>query len=211
MYSVYSMARQLDGVCTWDFSQSFPVLNIRQIAGSGICLSLASHWIKYHAYDDSLVNHLGGVWDQRRFIPFNMGKYQRIAAQQQAWVQSANWRASHRAWLLLNRLRVLSSATGRSNRDSLRQRLKQINGAYALIEMCSSRDQSQGAHAVAAWVGAQSFGGQKQGACFFDPNFGEFWFEDKEDFYFFFHLVSNMHYRAEHKFDLWKIDRIWKV
>ncbi|AWF81680.1 hypothetical protein BTJ40_13060 [Microbulbifer sp. A4B17] len=139
-----------------------------------------------------------------------MGKCQRIAAQQQAWEQSANWRGSHSAWLLLNRLRVLSSATGRSNRDSLRQRLEQINGAYALIEMWSSRDRSQGSHAVAAWVGVQSLDGQKQGACFFDPNFGEFWFEDKEGFYFFFHLVSNMHYRARHKFDSWKIDRIWK-
>ncbi|WP_444959406.1 YopT-type cysteine protease domain-containing protein [Microbulbifer sp. ZKSA002] len=105
---------------------------------------------------------------------------------------------------------MLSSVAGQSNRDSLRQRLEQINGAYALIEMWSNRDHTQGSHAVAAWIGAPSSAGQKQDACFFDPNFGEFWFEDKEDFYFFFHLVSNMHYRALFKFDSWMIDRVWK-
>ena len=68
--------------------------------------------------------------------------------------------------------------------------------AYALIALEGPR----GGHAVAAWIGARG-----EDACFFDPNFGEYWFENKQDFFKFLRLFAQNLYNARMGLDRYKI------
>lgn len=92
------------------------------------------------------------------------------------------------------------------NDAALRPELERVNGAYALMIIDSPNVADS--HAMAAYIG-----GRNEDACFFDPNYGEFWFENREDFFFFLHLMTNFCYHRNHQhnigFDRCKIVRIY--
>ena len=207
--NVQQLARDYNGQCTWDFSQGIPLDFIRGPAGTGICMALSCHWIKYHALDDSLVNHLGAVWNphRRTYIQFNRHEYQRIADWQRNLANFPNWVMGYQAWFRNQTLDILGQNVVPMSNAALRPALERINGAYALIIL--ERQNGPDSHAVAAYIG-----GDGEDACFFDPNYGEFWFPNREDFFFFFHLFSNFCYHRNHRhnigLDRCEVVRIYK-
>ena len=172
-------------------------------------MALSCHWIKYHAQDDSLVNHLGAVWNpnNRTFIQFNHHEYQRIAAWQRNLERFPDWVMGYRNWFRNSGLGVSGGNRIPMNSTALRTELEQINGGYALIILQSRNMQES--HAIAAYIGQQG-----EDVCFFDPNYGEFWFPDRNDFFFFLHLFSNFVYHRNHRdaigFDRYEIIRVWR-
>jgi hypothetical protein len=61
-------------------------------------------------------------------------------------------------------------------------------------------------HATAAWIGGPSYGSGGD-AAFFDPNVGEFWFEDKRNFFEWFKVFYAASYqgfpcRFNHRWDV---------
>ena len=64
-----------------------------------------------------------------------------------------------------------------ANWEKLTQDLLKVSGAYIMLGLL----EPQSGHAVTAWIGARN-----EDACFFDPNYGEFWFEERVNFYRFF-------------------------
>lgn len=215
--NVQQMVRQYRGICTWDFSQGMPVHRIRDIAGNGICMSMACHWIKYHAQNDSLVNKIGGMWipanphtgANRHCRPFNEGEFRRLADWQRRLRNFPNWIMGYQNWVRNNQMRILQQHHNvPMSLSPLKRTLRQINGAYALIILGSP--QRRESHAVAAYIG-----GRGEDACFFDPNYGEFWFQRRRKFMEFFHFFSNFIYRRNHTshmgFDNYHIVRIWNA
>ncbi len=205
---VRQLAADYNGQLTWDFSQGIPLRFVKGVTGDGICLSLACHWIKHHARDDSLVNHLGGVWNpqQRTYLAFNQQEYRRLANWQRNLEQVRNWEAGYQGWFRNHQLEIHSSQEVGLSGAGLRTSLEKITGGYALI-IVGKRAGS--AHAIAVYVG-----GRGEDACFFDPNYGEIWFEDRTDFFFFLHLMLNFCYhrnhRTNHDYDQCKIVRIYR-
>jgi YopT peptidase len=66
--------------------------------------------------------------------------------------------------------------------------LKKFQACYANIGIRA--DVAVG-HALAAWIG-----GYNDDACFFDPNYGEFWFRNKQDFFNFFPAFFRRAYKV---------------
>ncbi|MEE2733565.1 MAG: YopT-type cysteine protease domain-containing protein [Pseudomonadota bacterium] len=207
--NVQQLVDNYDGVCTWDFSQGLPLDFIAGPAGNGICLALSCHWIKYHALDDSLVNHLGGIWNpaNRTYIQFNHQEYQRIAQWQRNLERFPDWIMGYQNWLRNQGLGANRGTTVPMSASALRTELERIHGGYAMI-ILKSRNVRE-SHAIAVYIGEQ--GGD---ACFFDPNFGEYWFPNRDDFFFFLHLFANFVYHRNHRdnvgFDSHEIIRVWR-
>ena len=204
---VQQLVDDFNGVCTWDFSQGLPLDFIAGPAGNGICLALSCHWIKLHALDDSLVNLLGGIWNPatRVYIQFNHHEYRRIAAWQRNIARFPNWVMGYQNWFRNNGLTVVPGNTVPMNAGTLKTELEQITGGYAMIILKSRNIRES--HAIAAYIGAHG-----QDVCFFDPNYGEFWFRNRDDFFFFLHLFANFVYHRNHRdaigFDSYEIIRV---
>jgi YopT peptidase len=73
--------------------------------------------------------------------------------------------------------------------------LKKFQACYANIGI---RADLKTGHALAAWIG-----GYKEDACFFDPNYGEFWFRNKQDFFNFFPAFFRRAYNYKKS---WNVD-----
>ncbi|WP_444917437.1 YopT-type cysteine protease domain-containing protein [Microbulbifer sp. JMSA003] len=216
--SVYDLARQLNGVCTWDLNQAGSGTSVGFWLGfNSMSQSFSADWIKHHAYDDHLVNTLGGVkgWSGA-YIPFNVHAYLRIKSRQDEWSKSGDWEKYYQRWLSLNGLKVLSWGKNKGKEFGYaRLELAKINGAYASILLSYSsmrrpNERVADAHSMAAWVGAPTFNQLQQDALFFDPNFGEFWFQDREHFFLFFNILLTRYYRPKFGYDSCLIDRVWK-
>lgn len=96
-------------------------------------------------------------------------------------------------------------------------------GCYVRINFGGRAFGRTAGHAVAAWLGAPTYrvqvtrpGGQLTetrvassagDACFFDPNYGEFWFQNKNDFFNFFPHF----YRDKYITRLIKFNQRWEV
>ena len=207
--SVMELVDAYHGQCTWDFSQSMPLDFIAGPAVNGICMALSCHWLKFHILDDSLVNHLGGVWNRatRTYIQFNHNEYQRIATWQRNLERFPNWIMGYQAWFRNNGLGVNAGNTVPMNIAALSAELEQINGGHALVFLKGRNVRES--HAIALYIGRQG-----EDVCFFDPNFGEFWFQNREEFFFFLHLFSNFVYHRNHRnaigFDSYEVIRVWR-
>lgn len=233
MYALIDyLTKQYNGYCTWDLSQSLPPVDRMARAGGvdmgqGICLALSSYWIRYHARDDSLVNHLGAVAinNGHSFIPLNTRLLAIIKQSQQQWRGRMDdaliWLANpandivkvKTSYAVPVRMNIgrganavqVNSLPGTRNTKTrghvvnwagMSDDLEKVSGAYALIALEGPR----GGHAVAAWIGARG-----EDACFFDPNFGEYWFENKQDFFKFLRLFAQNLYNARMGLDRYKI------
>ncbi|TQV82665.1 hypothetical protein FKG94_08030 [Exilibacterium tricleocarpae] len=189
------LLRAHNGVRTFDFNQTIATRQAGAVPSGGICLSLSCHWIKYHAFDDSLVNHIGGVRDNngRTLLAFNQQEYRRVIRWQQSIRLFPDWEMAYRAWVRNNRLHIRSDRKTDMGLAAVRNELSRIRDGYALI-IIESQNVSY-SHAVAAYIGTQD-------ACFFEPNYGEYWFSHRSDFFDFFHFFSNFFYRRSHRQNL---------
>ncbi len=157
----------------------------------GVCEALCCHWMVYHAHEDSLWNHLS---DTRSAILYSIAKLQRaggLAAEQGLGKRMSGQDVISEAWMRENgvvpihqRLKLMGGniatttmtrgSSGRGTTDPSVLAAAIVSGhtgggAYRKIGVWGL-----GGHAMAAWVG--------QDVVFFDPNFGEFWFESPIEF-----------------------------
>ena len=194
----YGLADQCDGECTWDLGQAVRLYGHDRIAGSGICLSLASHWIKFLVEGEHLKEYVGCYIRGRTYFQPNMAYFQHLANIQNMWSRGRNWRGEYRAWINKNGLAIPSEVAATSNVDNIKDGMEQTQNAFVLIVISSSNRNVRSSHAVAAWLGQDD----ADGARFYDPNYGEFSFASKENFYFFFHMLVQLKYgRARCGFD----------
>ncbi|MFT5719281.1 MAG: YopT peptidase [Oleiphilaceae bacterium] len=210
IYNVRQSASNNGGNCTWKFSQiKDPVASIigkNNITKDGICEMLSAKWIECHALDGHLANWLqggGGAIDSSKIrhlmqlfiIGSEMNRGAIVGNAQQG--ATVNQTEATIRWLkakgILQRKSIKPmqfmngpsenianviggnrSGSGRSTHlaslgAAIANNLN-TNGSYKTIGIWGPG----GGHAMAAWVGHD--------ATFFDPNFGEFWFENKSDF-----------------------------
>ncbi|MET4696827.1 YopT-type cysteine protease domain-containing protein [Endozoicomonas lisbonensis] len=69
---LYELARKHNGIVVWEFSQNKKEVN--RWLGIGVCSALSASWVKFHAHNDSLANHLGscGAGKLNRFTLMSM-------------------------------------------------------------------------------------------------------------------------------------------
>ena len=224
-------AKSNRGFKTWGFSQS-DLLVWRHYRTMGICAALSAHWIKYHAHEDSLANHLGGGG----VGPLNVGKLKEIARDHnnlstmkgisqrdnlELWLQMHGIKTRQQSRMMTNwkKVKVATSSpirdmdkkseAGATKLDvcpnienDMVTSMQKYNSCYVRINFGSQ----SGGHAVAAWLGQPTFRGSGD-ACFFDPNYGEYWFEAKADFFKFF----PGYYRSKYKSWPMSFDKNWEI
>jgi len=208
--SVRDSAAQYGGHCTWAFSQCEPpivtqILRTEDTQG-GVCEALSAHWILYHANDLALCDRLfpGGRLDLNRM-------FQVMNLQAAGMQASGAWNQDEitRVWLGQRGIRQLKSsvcywpsemngnqyvpfrAENRPAKSEGRTEMFSVNTFLTFLRKNTTRpvgptgpaggayykisfEGKFGAHAMAAWVA--------EDLAFFDPNFGEFWFEKPLDF-----------------------------
>jgi hypothetical protein len=199
--SVRNSASSNNGNLTWAFSQiKDPVASIigkDKISQDGVCEMLSAKWIECHAKDGHLGQWLQGSGQEidpskirqlmQLFIIGNTMNRSAMVGRPDSLVPPDQTAATV-LWLkekgLVRRTSIASpdfnSSTG--TRDGARRKVHASSicaavtsnwnalGTYRTIGIWGPN----GGHAMAAWVA--------QDVAFFDPNFGEFWFEKKADF-----------------------------
>ncbi|WP_444922447.1 YopT-type cysteine protease domain-containing protein [Microbulbifer sp. CnH-101-G] len=182
----------------------------------GICAALAAHWIKTNAKDDeSLPAKLGltprihrlGSFSVRTYRSLNVGELIKVGRDFHTWthgngrqcINIENWLINHG---LHKEMRWCNSSIDEAVNNmvvirpgqpvpppraippinvSLVNALRRLKDAYAYISFSGAR----AGHAVAAWV-ADDRVNSDIGALFFDPNYGEYRFATRDDFFDFF-------------------------
>ena len=195
---VYDLVRQYKGVVVWKFSQ-----NNREVAwrlgGIGACAALSASWIKYHAHNDSLANHLraGELGKPDVFTLNNM------MFLQDSFESQKNHYSAVKGWLKMHGLIPLTVAEGTSVRPdieySIVTTLAKSYACYAYVVFGGKKD----GHAAAIWLGGSNY--IDGDACFFDPNCGEFWFESKQDFFRFFPAFYQFRRKARKAKEGWLV------
>lgn len=190
---VRQSAARYGGHCTWHFSQmKNPVRGVIGKSGTtnkGICEILAAKWVIEHARGGSLVEWLSGGSTSRHDIniprlavlaqTFGLGRDDQDTTTD-AYYRSAGMLPRRKSRSIMTyRGKVASSAPihdmehGLGRHDAapaLARYVKKTFGAYIHLSIAGG----MAAHALALWV--------ERDVAFFDPNFGEFWFEDRDDF-----------------------------
>ncbi|UYM15429.1 YopT-type cysteine protease domain-containing protein [Endozoicomonas euniceicola] len=186
------LVRQFKGIPVWEFSQSSLREHFRKQGVGGLCNSLSISWINYHAHNDSLANHL-------KQPDINSQDY--LVLQHMIFLQDTLQKKgpldSSMVWLVMHGMVLLNIGYGATDSPDSEYRIittlaKEYN-CYALISFGLkdyARKRSK-LHAVAAWLGGPD--PVKGDVCFFEPNYGEFWFESKQDFFSFFPVYYQLH------------------
>jgi YopT peptidase len=211
------------GVMTWNFSQTdFAVLKVtcwNSVSRNGICKALAAQWIVDHAHGGALHNR---VVDRRgnlsesaiRLITQNFISWRR--AQKSAVPEFLIKRGVLPRQSSLDISRTFDRKVGKRNVEvttvehttkptdqtgggagcnvalELAQALRRVCGSYAMIDFGPV---SGSGHSTAAWIGGPTYSSDGD-ACFFDPNVGEFYFEDKENFFKWFEVFYATSYQG---------------
>lgn len=204
-------AKQHGGFQTAAYSQSLePVYSMISDAAmaEGICEASSARWVAEHAKGSSFF----------QWIHDKNGKIKRtaivdLAAQQRAGeAKKSQDRASEEFLFgegLIRRTNPMMTRSGREmvptrsfaegvgnvgiNLPKAMTASRLITGYYVMIGIYGSG----GAHCMAAYIG--------QDICFFDPNFGEYWFPDQANFVKWFHESFWLSYRIgnlDHHFHL---------
>ena len=203
---VQRSAKDYGGVCTWDFSQCVnPVASLiaaNPVTADGVCEMLSAKWIDAHAHDGALANWIvgsGGKIDPSKIrlmmqlfiVNTTMKPSQMIgraitAQDKELQYGDVNQDKSTRNYLasrgIIRRGGGLQNGWGVGNKaGGAKIKVKMAedlcdsrggNGSYRIIGIYGG---DGGGHCMACFTGLQDI-------AFFDPNFGEFWFEDKKKF-----------------------------
>ncbi|UYM15425.1 YopT-type cysteine protease domain-containing protein [Endozoicomonas euniceicola] len=186
------LVKQFKGIPVWEFSQSSLRKQYWRQGARGLCNSLSISWINYHAHNDSLANHLkqSNIDSQDDLVVQHMIFLQNTLQEKKPRASSMKWLEMH-GMVLLNR-GYGATASPDSEYRIITTLAKDYN-CYALISF-GLRDyvrKTSLLHAVAAWLGGPDY--VKGDVCFFEPNYGEFWFESKQDFFSFFPVYYQLH------------------
>lgn len=204
--SVRSSATNAGGMVTWEFSQMLPpvssLIQGNKASAGGICEFLSAKWIECHAMDDHLANWLssgnagtidaskirllmqlfvvGAEMPAGKMVEFDFFSKvdQTVATMFYLGSKGIIARAAINPIVRSSENNyILGGSRGGGMRRVMARNLatqivsnRNSSGSYRAIGIWGPG----GAHAMAAWVG--------QDVAFFDPNFGEFWFESQAGF-----------------------------
>ena len=179
---IQNLVRKFKGIPVWEFSQSSLREHFYRQGLDGLCNSLSLSWINYHAHNDSLANHLD--INNQDYLVLQHTIFLHDTLQRKGPINSSM------VWLLMHGMVLLNKGQGATDSPDSEYRIittlaKEYN-CYALI-CFGLRDyvkKTCNQHAVAVWLGGPDL--IRGDACFFEPNYGEFWFESKQDFFSFF-------------------------
>jgi YopT-type cysteine protease-like protein len=209
---IQASVERYGGMCAFQFSQCQPpvmTMIIRSPDTSyGICEALSTYWIREHARGGSLWNFLyaGATGGGKKGAGLNMGRLMSIMTLHAEGGHAVDNAAAHVKYAQENASERWLEGMGvlRRKSSSMNQRIANLpfsgnslsmmaNGKTTMFDASSLADDicagtardtghyqkigvegKGGAHAMAAWVAND--------VCFFDPNFGEFWFETKDAF-----------------------------
>ena len=225
-----TLVKAYGGVITWTFRQGdFEIW--RHHLSLGICSGLAVEWIKCHANDSSLASELRGG----NLGPLNVARLKQVELLHATSSAGNSQTSTLETWLKTNSVvplrRAGPSRTEYDRRDQPVNRgthvdagavstpgrcaniendithcLQRYNNCYARVNFTGTVFNFSAGHSTAVFLG-QTTHGSVGDALFFDPNYGEFWFESKEDFFSFFPVFYRKAYRYFHK----SFDDSWEV
>ena len=179
--TTYDLVRQFKGVTVWKFSQSSGEVSLR-LGHKGVCSALGASWINYHAHNDSLAKHL--QLDEHGEL--DALTLQSVMHLQQSFVDTGIELAAVETWLEMHGMVPLNmdikSSVYKDTEFHIITSLGKVYNCYAYVIF--GRSKRGGSHAVAVWIGGPDY--TKGDICFFEPNYGEFWFEKKQNFFCFF-------------------------
>jgi hypothetical protein len=175
------------GVPIMPFAQGLPYVRgawKQEYVGTGICQALVNYWLADHASGSSLWTRL---YDGGKFQPeaiLDIGRQQGLFGQPDGLGTSGKilQKLRSEAWLERRGLRMITQQpyTGGDRGDLRGWRIgydiankgmaNKPGGCYRMISFTSGTI----SHVVCAWV--------QRDVAFFDPNYGEFWFESREKF-----------------------------
>ncbi len=191
------------GVVTWPFSQDL-------VHSRGVCVSLCAHWIRYHSMDKHLREELHDESARCKFNKYAIRRVQSLQEVEPFWLPRSAQYPSTDSELIISWLRAfgLCLQTNITNGDWTRSFYREnynpnrpphhaypkhatrlMLGAimkyisYYLLITVDNLDHSDAysngsGHAFCAWFGQLSGGD----VCFYDPNVGEVWFEQRKHF-----------------------------
>ena len=196
---VEQMADESYGKKVWDFNQTLPFNYIQDSTKDGICLALSCYWIKHHALGSSLMNFLGGIGNvnprnPREGIRFNHQGFKDIANFQSLVSLLPEWNEACKIMLQKYVLPSTESVGVAIDFPSLKKELKGKLNTYMLINIYNS-DNRDG-HAIAVYIPKNGKDIQ-----FFDPNYGEYIFQNNLEFHFFLHFFVCNFYKNEYDYN----------
>lgn len=201
------------GCMTWDFSQCnynvWKIIRQDEASANGICKALAAQWIVDHAYGGALYNRIVDSTGSLNISAIRMVMQNFILAWNNQQVETADF-LSRRGMIprlsSLNKKVVRKVGIGRQQKEitsvqsttagtdqigggarcnvslELTEALKKVSGYYAQVSFGAAAGIG---HATAVWLGGPTYSSPGD-ACFFDPNCGEFYFENKTKFFEWF-------------------------
>jgi YopT peptidase len=209
-----TLAEKHHGQCTAKFSQALEPVNSmigkHAVSRDGICQAMSQKWIVLHAHGSSLFNWVyqdDGTIDAAAISNLSINQIEtetRLKGQSgktdQDWA-SEKYLFSHGIMRRSGIIPQVNSGYVQSVRslisgdkstgdifgqlaNALVNSSKLITGYYMMIGIQGSG----GGHCMAAYVG--------EDICFFDPNFGEFWFPKRQDFVGWFRGAIPLPYRV---------------
>jgi YopT peptidase len=209
---------QYKGVMTWDYSQAdFSVWNIIRkdgVSAGGICKALSAQWIVDHAYGGSLANRVASngkvnesairmvmqnfiaAWDSQEIetasFLLSRGILERQGSRDIQATRKVGVGRAQREITTTSHATMNTTQVGGGNvAIALANALRKVSGCYVQIDFGGSGV----GHATAAWIGG-GFGVKGGDACFYDPNLGEVWFEDKNKFFSWFEVFYRNSYQG---------------
>lgn len=193
LIKIDTIAQECHGKKVWDFSQQLNIVrkNLQGKAKNGICDTLVKHWVisSIVGGSDSLKEQLG---DKKEL---KLEKLNELIAEQNEDVEKG---AMFRREMLLkkngiNRNDELSSVciswpirASDSIRTDIAKNLNCILSGYAMIDIFMSETEH---HVLGVQFHSNALlivGEERPAVSFFDPNYGEYSFNKREDFFLFF-------------------------
>lgn len=190
--TIFNSAKAHNGHCVMPFSQSLPpvagLIGQNQQTRNGVCMALVNKWVAEHANGRSLWTWLmdrNGTPDTGLIVNVMLNFLDTIAGGGGAATQ---WRNSERYLKLYNVVRRRDIATGGAQdwTHDFGSPGPQVGQTCAKWLTQHKTDGNLGYYRSFCFLGAS--GGHittmwiAQDVAFFDPNFGEYWFERKDDF-----------------------------
>jgi YopT peptidase len=189
---VFASAKAHGGVCVKQFSQGLPpvsgLIGRNADTKNGVCMALVNKWVAEHANGGSLWTWLldrGGRPDSGKIVNVMINFLDTLKGGGGATTQWRNSEKYLKQYNVVRRLDVVSAGPkdwtydfgkpGPAVGDACARWLighdaKSNAGYYRSFCFMGSG----GGHITTMWLA--------QDVCFFDPNFGEYWFEKRSDF-----------------------------
>jgi virulence surface antigen len=209
-----------NGVMTWNFSQmDFTVWNIIRkddVSAHGICELLSAQWVVDHAYGGSLHNRVTDAQGKLSASAIRMIMQNFVAGYERQETQTNNFLVARGVLPRLRSRNITSTSYKKVGGKSvevtrtaaqssemrqaggagsvgiaLSQALRDVSNCYALVDFGGA----SAAHCTAVWIGGATYssGGD---AAYYDPNAGEFWFENKQNFFDWFTVFYESAYQG---------------